>query len=128
VTVQELSIQSSSSRRVAIDHSSSSSDEQHRDLVASSKGLLFDSVRVISVSNVTLQGFNSNNGSALHIKCSNTQSCSKVDVTRVNFVHNTAAQYGGAVMLDISVTGTQFNFNNVTFNGNTAQAGAAIYW
>jgi hypothetical protein len=128
VTVQELSIQSSSRRRAAIDTSSSSGGEQHRDLVASSKGLLFDNVQVISVANVTLQGFNSNNGSALHIKCSTAQSCSNVDVTRVHFVHNTAAQYGGAVMLDISVTGTQFNFNNVTFSSNTAQAGAAIYW
>jgi hypothetical protein len=128
VTVQELKIQSSSRRRAAETSISSSSDDQHRELVATSKALLFENVQVISVSNVTLQGFNSKNGSALHIKCSTAQSCSKVDVTRVNFVQNTAAQYGGAVMLDISVAGTQFKFDNVTFSGNAAQAGAAMYW
>eukprot|EP00953_Heterococcus_sp_UTEX-ZZ885_P010977 6372-Heterococcus_DN1.PRE.2 len=130
VTVQDLSIQGSASsrRRVAVDTRDSSGDKQHRELATNSKGLIFENVPAISISNVTLQGFNSNNGSALHIKCSNAQSCSNVDVTRVHFVHNTAAQYGGAVMLDISVTGTQFNFNDVTFDGNTAQAGAAIYW
>jgi hypothetical protein len=124
VTLQGLRIQTSS-RRLA---TSDSGTDQHRELVASNEGLYFKNVRVISLSDVVLQGFNGNSGSALHVECSTARSCSNVNVARVDFVDNTAVQNGGAVMLDISVPGTVFNFDTVAFNGNTAQTGAALYW
>jgi hypothetical protein len=125
VTLQGLRIQTSSRR---LDTTSVTDNDQHRQLVASNEGLYFENVRVISLSDVVLQGFGGDTGSALHIECSTARSCSNVNVARVSFVDNAAVHNGGAVMLDISVPDTVFNFDTVTFSGNTAQTGAALYW
>eukprot|EP00953_Heterococcus_sp_UTEX-ZZ885_P021817 12143-Heterococcus_DN1.PRE.2 len=124
VTLQGLRIQASS-RRLTTE---GTEDDQHRQLAASNEGLRFTNVRVISLSDVVLQGFSGMKGSALHVECFTARSCSNVNVARVSFVDNTAVHNGGAVMLDISVPDTVFNFDTVTFSGNTAQTGAALYW
>jgi hypothetical protein len=125
VTLQGLRIQTSSRR---LDSTNDTDNDQHRKLLASNEGLRFTNVRVISLSDVVLQGFSGDTGSALYVECFTARCCSNVNVARVSFVDNAAVQNGGAVMLDVCVAGTVFNLDTVTFSGNTAQTGAALYW
>jgi predicted outer membrane repeat protein len=96
---------------------------------SSNQGLTFTNVQRISVAGVTLQGFTGTNGAALSLVCSETAKCSDVSIDSVSFLSNTATDYGGAVLLDISVPDTSFTFSNTVFDSNSAGiAGGAVYW
>eukprot|EP00953_Heterococcus_sp_UTEX-ZZ885_P030846 16257-Heterococcus_DN1.PRE.3 len=94
-----------------------------------SQALKFTNVEVISLTDVAIQGFSGTSGAAMMIECTEAKSCSDVTMQAVKFVNNTATDYGGALALDISVTGTSFKFTDTQFTGNTAGiAGGAVYW
>lgn len=103
----------------------------HRDrgLISTAPGITLVDPVSVHLLDVAFEGFASETGAGLSIYCSTIETCTSVSVQDSLFYHNSAASFGGAVFLSLSVSGRSIAFINNVFDTNSAAvSGGAIYW